>query len=68
MKNGEKSMAEELVQIDIRILYASLVIIMVIGMFLFDTEDQVISLTLLFLLILIATSNIAYIYTRYKNK
>lgn len=61
-------MAEELVQIDRRILYASLVIIMVIGMFLFDTEDQVISLTLLFLLILIATSNIAYIYTRYKNK
>jgi len=68
MKNGEKSMAEELVHIDRRILYASLVIIMVIGMFLFDTEDQVISLTLLFLLILIATSNIAYIYTRYKNK
>jgi hypothetical protein len=61
-------MAEEFVQIDRRILYASLVIIMVIGLFLFDTEDQVISLTLLFLLILIAISNIAYIYTRYKNK
>ena len=64
----KRDMAEEFVQIDRRILYASLVIIMVIGLFLFDTEDQVISLTLLFLLILIATSNIAYIYTRYKNK
>ncbi len=61
-------MAEKLVQIDRRILYASLLLIMVIGLLLFKTEEQVVSVMMLFLLILIAISNIAYIYTRYKKK
>jgi amino acid transporter len=61
-------MAEKLVQIDRRVLYASLVLIMVIGLLLFNTEEQVVSAMMLFLLILIAISNIAYIYTRYKKK
>jgi amino acid transporter len=61
-------MAEKLVQIDRRVLYASLVLIMVIGLLLFNTEEQVVSAMMLFLLILIAISNIVYIYTRYKKK
>lgn len=57
-------LAEEIRDLDRRILYISLIAIIIIGLLLNLTELQINSALAIYLIILIALSNIAYLYTK----
>lgn len=58
------NLAKEIRDLDRRILYVSLIVIVIIGLLLNLTEIQINSALAIYLIILIALSNIAYLYTR----
>ena len=58
------NLAEEIRDLDRRILYISLIAIIIIGLLLNLTELQINSALAIYLIILIALSNIAYLYTK----
>jgi hypothetical protein len=60
-------MAKKLEQIDPRILYASLLIIMVLAIAINLSTEKVLSVAAMFIIVVVALGNIGYIYRRFRK-
>jgi len=60
-------MVERLEQIDPKILYASLLIIIALAMVIHLTSDKTHSIMSLFLIVVIALGNIGYLHRKFKR-
>ena len=66
-ENGSE-LAEKARSIDRRILYASLLIIITLGLLLNYTQGQIYSSVALYLIVIILIANVGYLYSRYSGQ